>query len=79
MAVSAPILALAALLPAALNPALLDGGGSLAASLCGSGATISIPLRSAPPDPQGNACCAKGCHAGESRKRTVKKGIDSPQ
>lgn len=72
-------LALLALLPAAFNPGLLDGGEALALTLCGSGANISIPVKNAPPDPQGNACCNKGCHSGESRKRAANKGIDSPQ
>lgn len=78
MAAPAPFLALAALLPAALNPGLLDGE-ALTLVLCGSGASVSIPLDNAPPDPQGKACCNKGCHSGESRKRTAQKGIDSPQ
>ncbi len=79
MLTPSPLLALAALLPAALNPGLLAGGEALALTLCGSGATVSIPLENAPPDPQGKACCNKGCHSGENRKRAANKVIDSPQ
>jgi len=63
------LLALAALVPAAANPALLVRGEALDVTLCGGG-SVSIPLENPLPGSNGAACCAKGCHAGEQRKRT---------
>jgi len=61
------LLAVAALLPAAVNPALLVRGEVLTAGLCGGG-SVSIPLDNPLPGSNGAACCAKGCHAGEKRR-----------
>ena len=79
MAARAHFLAMAALLPAAFNPALLASGEGIVLTLCGSGASVTVPLGNSLPDPDSKACCNKGCHSGETRKRAVKKGIDSPQ
>ena len=60
-----PLISLAALLPAALNPSLIMiEGKSLSSLVCGTGVTQEIPL-SGPvlPGTAGGACCAKGCHA----------------
>jgi hypothetical protein len=61
-----------ALLPAALNPSLIASASGIALSLCGSaaGATVTVPA-GAPslPGTNGAACCAKGCHASQERKR----------
>lgn len=58
-----------ALLPAMIGP-LEAEARVLAAPLC-NGGTVTIPAAPAgPPGPQQGPCCAKGCHAGSSRKRT---------
>jgi hypothetical protein len=71
-------IALVALIPAAFNPAPAAAAGSATGSaivvpLCSGallGAAGTIPLRPAlPPARDGQGCCAKGCHAGSSRKR----------
>ena len=64
--------ALAALVPAAFNPAPAAAAGSITVPLCDGtlGATVTIPLRPGlPPARDGKGCCAKGCHTGSSRKR----------
>jgi len=63
------LVALAALLPAAANPSLLLRSETMMVSLC-SGGVANVPL-GAPilPGSKGGACCAKGCHSGERRKR----------
>lgn len=68
------ILALVALVPAAVNPALAARPGMLAVPLCtgdGSVRTVSVPMRPVLPGApeNGEGCCAKGCHSGSSRKR----------
>lgn len=72
---AANILALAALLPAALNPSLLARDGAIFLSLCGgaSAVSISIPMDAPLPGKDGTACCNKGCHSDEKRKRS--KGV----
>jgi hypothetical protein len=72
-----PLFALAALIPAAFNPASAALGRSMLTPICtGDGAVhmVRTPL-DAPKlpgsDPMG--CCAKGCHASGSRKRTWSK------
>lgn len=57
------LVALVAMMPAAINPSLAVEQESLSGIMCGSGASISIPL--GPPRLPGtlpSACCAKGCH-----------------
>lgn len=58
-----------ALLPAMIGP-LQAEARMLVAPLCGGG-LLSIPTggTDAPPGPPQGPCCAKGCHAGASRKR----------
>ncbi len=56
------LVGLAAMVPAALNPSLAVEQNTLVSKICGSGATVSIPL--GPPELPGTvpaACCAKGC------------------
>lgn len=63
------MLALAALLPAAANPSLLLRSETMMVTLCGGG-LVNVPL-GAPilPGSKGTACCAKGCHSSDRRKR----------
>ena len=68
MASPLQLLAVVALVPAAINPALLVRGEMLASHLCGGG-TISIPLDNPLPGSVDNACCNKGCQSDEKRKR----------
>lgn len=57
------LFAMIAMVPAALNPSLSLEQPSLAAKLCGSGATLSIPIGTPKlPGTVPSACCAKGCH-----------------
>lgn len=61
-----------ALLPAALNPSLIASAQGLTLSLCGSsGGTVIVP-GGAPSLPGSDraACCSKGCHSSQERKRT---------
>lgn len=61
--------ALLALLPAAVNAAALPPREGQTIALCtGDGVTRTVPLPGAPRD-DGQGHCAKGCHAGCSRKR----------
>lgn len=60
--------AVVALIPAAANPSLMLRGEALLMSLCGGGA-VSVPLETPLPGSQGAACCAKGCHSDDKRKR----------
>jgi hypothetical protein len=66
------IFGIIALLPAAFGP-VTAGASSLVAALCtgnGHSRSITIPLKPALPG-SNDLCCAKGCHAGGSRKRTA--------
>lgn len=76
------ILALAALVPAAFNPALAASPASLSIALCGGKNTVStvqMPLGSQPIPGDGNGmCCSKACHSANSRKRAGAK-IDPVQ
>ncbi|MBW8783067.1 MAG: hypothetical protein JF593_00240 [Novosphingobium sp.] len=70
---AAVVFGLAALIPAFANAGTLTSGASLIVALCtGDGAhrKITVPLSEPLPLPAGTqGCCAKGCHAGSSRKR----------
>lgn len=64
----AGLVAAVAIIPAAMNPSLVVQDKTLTALICGSGATVSIPVGS--PDFPGSVpsmCCAKGCQS-KSRK-----------
>ncbi len=68
----ATLLALAALVPAALNPSLALYRPGIPVALCGgsAGSVVEIPL--APqrlPGSDEELCCGKACHGGSSRKR----------
>lgn len=66
------LFALAALVPAALAPSPAMASASLSVVLCNGQAdapVLRIPLRRAPLRGDDGGCCAKGCHAGCSRKR----------
>ena len=71
--VAAKCVATVALLPAALNPSLIASAGGITLSLCGAaaGANVTAPA-GAPtlPGSDGAACCAKGCHTSQERKRS---------
>lgn len=72
--------AVMALVPAALNPSLLVRGESLAALVCGGGAAVQIPLGDPIiPGTVGSACCAKGCHSSEKKKKSKSTGGIDPQ
>lgn len=68
MSAAVTLIAAAALLPAMTAPASAEHAREAAIALCGDGA-ISIPLDGAPAPGDGAEPCAKGCHAGQSRKR----------
>ncbi|MBD3729620.1 MAG: hypothetical protein IE933_07935 [Sphingomonadales bacterium] len=70
-----------ALVPAALNPSLLATEMTLGAIVCGSGVTVQIPLGDPVlPGTLGSACCAKGCHSSERKKKSARNpGIDPQQ
>lgn len=58
-----------ALLPAMIGPLEAQARG-IVAPLCGGGAvTVPETPPDTPPGPAQGPCCAKGCHAGSSRKR----------
>ncbi len=68
--------AMTALLPAALNISAPAAGASLLVPVCtGDGLVrmVQVPVdgQQAPGNSNG-MCCAKGCHAGSSRKRSLK-------
>jgi hypothetical protein len=69
------LFALLALVPAAVRAAVPLPAGALTVALCtgdGSARTITLPAGPADPlRPAGEGCCAKGCHAGGSRKRAT--------
>ena len=63
---------LIALLPAAFGP-ISASANALVAALCtgdGHSRSITIPLKPTLPG-SNDMCCAKGCHAGGSRRRTA--------
>jgi len=69
--VGRPALAFAAIaaIPAMAGPLAAEGRQAAMIALCGGGA-IAIPLDRAPAGGEGNsACCAKGCHSSQSRKK----------
>lgn len=67
---------LIAMVPAALNASTPSSSRTITFLLCrgnGVAETVTMPVRGPAPLPghgeDGGACCAKGCHAGGSRKR----------
>lgn len=72
LANGATLLALAALVPAALNPGLVLHRPGIPVALCGGsvGSVVEIPVDPQPlPGSDEEMCCGKACHAGSSRKR----------
>lgn len=69
----ASLFALLALAPSASGAAAPAAASTVTVRLCdggNAGSTIDIPLQRAPASPDKNGDCqAKGCHAGNSRKR----------
>ncbi|MFC4254378.1 hypothetical protein GRI97_03000 [Altererythrobacter xixiisoli] len=64
-----PLAAMAALIPAMTGPLPADARSWLVLPLC-SGGSVSMPIdRTAPPADGSGPCCAKGCHAGDQRKK----------
>jgi hypothetical protein len=67
------LFALVSLVPAALNASPASGHGRLQVPLCtGDGVARVVSLPIGPQDLPGTekpGCCAKGCHAGGTRKR----------
>lgn len=72
MIIAMKYVAAVTLLPAALNPSLIASTQGLTLSLCGpSGGSMSVPGGTPPlPGSDGSACCTKGCHSSQERKRT---------
>ncbi|MDN3647245.1 hypothetical protein QWY75_13620 [Pontixanthobacter aestiaquae] len=69
MSLSGSMIALAAMVPAALNPSLVVEEKALIAQICGSGESAVIRL--GPPDLPATVpamCCAKGCHGKREHK-----------
>lgn len=65
-----------ALVPAMLNLTVLTGGDVVAVQICtgdGQVHTMQLPLGGEGQGKQNGLCCAKGCHNGNSRKRTAGK------
>ncbi|MXO65146.1 hypothetical protein [Altericroceibacterium endophyticum] len=66
-------LSLTALLPAALNPSLIAQAEGITLALCGGAPdrpALTIPLDQPPlPGTPGAACCAKGCHSSEKKRK----------
>lgn len=69
--------AVVALVPAAANPSLMLRGEALLMTLCGGG-TISVPLDNPLPGTQGAACCAKGCHSSDKKRKGAGNGAGLP-
>ncbi|WP_054530913.1 hypothetical protein [Erythrobacter sp. SG61-1L] len=69
--------AVIALVPAAANPSLMLRGEALLMTLC-SGASISVPLGNPLPGTQGAACCAKGCHSTDKKRKGAADGSGLP-
>ncbi len=68
------LLAFVALLPAAANPSLIAQAEGITLALCGQNASsITIPGETPLPGTNGGACCAKGCHSSDKRKK--QKGV----
>lgn len=61
-------LALVAMVPAAANPSIVSGMERVTVSLC-QGGSITLPGGQQLPGSDGKACCNKGCHGGDKRKR----------
>lgn len=68
---------LVALIPAALNVSAAASAATLTMPLCtgdGQVRLVEVPLEQAPgPGKNQGPCCAKGCHAGGSRKKAAKQ------
>ncbi len=72
---------LVAMIPAALAITPAAASASLTMMICtgdGTTQTVVLPLKRSPASPSHQPCCAKGCHAGGSRKRSDGK-FDTPQ
>ncbi|MBS0480883.1 MAG: hypothetical protein JSR96_01790 [Proteobacteria bacterium] len=69
--------ALIALVPAALNISAASGAASIMVPLCtGDGQVhmVRIPADRHPqPGQDRDGCCAKGCHAGNCRKKSLRE------
>ena len=67
--------AMAVLLPAALNPSLVASARGVTLSLCGgAGGSVTVPL--GPPSVPGSdsgACCTKGCRSSDRRQNGTLK------
>lgn len=73
MSPALPLLAFAALVPAMTGPNAAERQDAVRVALC-AGGSVSIPLDGSPAPGERNApCCAKGCHAGQSRKRLARR------
>lgn len=67
------LFALVAMVPASLNAAPASQLAIATPACAGGERTIIIPMQpGAPVRPDGQPCCAKGCHAECSRKRNLR-------
>lgn len=67
-----------ALIPAMFNLTVVTGGNTISMQICtgdGQVHTVQVPVGGSGSGGQDGKglCCAKGCHAGNSRKRTTQK------
>ncbi len=66
---AAIVFAVIAVIPAMSGPVAAESGGGAMIALCGGGA-MAAPFDQPPARGEGNsACCAKGCHSGQCRKK----------
>ncbi|MEQ1541753.1 MAG: hypothetical protein ABL926_05810 [Novosphingobium sp.] len=65
---------LIALIPALLNVSAAAASPILMPLCTGDGVVRMVPIPGSTPRPaKGDACCVKGCHGGNCRKRTLKE------
>lgn len=67
---------LLALVPAMLNLTVATSGETIAVQICtgdGQAHTVQVPVGGSREGGEQGLCCAKGCHNGNSRKRTPAK------
>jgi hypothetical protein len=67
---------LVTLIPAMFNLTVASAGGTIAVPICtgdGQVRSVQMPVGGSGEDGKQGLCCAKGCHNGNSRKRSPAK------